>query len=175
MKTKAILSFLLLIMLMVLAPSIVKSQVMDRGMEGLSDRYIRVAEMGELVDSVNVWGDVNSQGRYLVPEGTNLPDLISFSLGYIGARGLEVDWTKTQIEIKVSRYDASRRVVDVAFFRYRYHDPEPIEMWEFELNNNDIVTMQVRQRPSFTDYVGVVAPVVSVLATSLLLLERLTE
>ncbi|MCH8549991.1 MAG: hypothetical protein LAT80_14060 [Balneolaceae bacterium] len=175
MKTKVILTFSLFIILMVLAPSIVKAQVMDRTIEGMSDRFIRVAEPGELVDSVNVWGDVESQGRYLVPEGTKLPDLISFSFGYIGARGLEVDWTKTQIEIKVSRYDASRRVVDIAFFRYRYHDPEPIEMWEFDLQNNDIVTLQVRQRPSFTDYVGVVAPVVSVLATSLLLLERLTD
>ena len=51
--------------------------------EGFSDRYIRVAEIGQLVDSVNVWGDVNSSGRYLIPEDTNLPELISFSFGFI--------------------------------------------------------------------------------------------
>jgi hypothetical protein len=143
--------------------------------ETLSDRYIRVAEMGELVDSINVWGDVNSAGRYLVPEGTNLPDLISFSFGYsqLGGRDSDIDWTKLQVEVKVSRFDAQRRMVEVAYFRYRYHDPEPVEMWEFELQNNDIVTLQVRRRPSFTDYVSVVAPVISILATSFLLLDRL--
>jgi hypothetical protein len=46
-------------------------------------------------------------------------------------------------------------------------------MFEFELQNNDIVTLQVRRRPSLTDYVGVIAPVISVLATSFLLIDRL--
>jgi len=143
--------------------------------ETLSDRYIRVAEMGELVDSINVWGDVGSAGRYLVPEGTNLPDLISFSFGYLGPRSLDIDWTKTQIEVKVSRYDGNRRFVEVAYFRYRYHDPEPIELWEFELQNNDVVTLQVRRRPSLADYVSVIAPVLSVLTTSILLIDRLRD
>jgi hypothetical protein len=145
--------------------------------ETLSDRYIRVAEMGELVDSINVWGDVGSSGRYLVPEGTNLPDLISFGFGYASITGREVniDWAKTQVEVKVSRFDENRRIVEVAYFRYRYHDPEPVELWEFELQNNDIVTLQVRRRPSLTDYVGVIAPVISVIATSFLLLDRLRE
>jgi len=143
--------------------------------ETLSDRYIRVAEMGELVDSINVWGDVNSAGRYLVPEGTNLPDLISFSFGYaqLGGREANIDWARTQIEVKVSRFNENRRMVEVAYFRYRYHDPEPVELWEFELQNNDVVTLQVRRRPSLADYVGVIAPVLSVLTTSILLIDRL--
>ncbi|MGM0546877.1 MAG: hypothetical protein ACQEST_09150, partial [Bacteroidota bacterium] len=66
-----------------------------------------------------------------------------------------------------------RKLVDVAFFRYRYHDPEPVEMFEFDLQNNDLVSVQVRRKPSFTDYVGVVAPVVGVIATSFLLIENL--
>ena len=147
--------------------------------ETLSDRYIRVAEPGFLVDSVNVWGDINSSGRYLVPEGTNLPDLISFSFGYGqrggGGSGDNVDWTKTQVEIKVSRFDEDRKVVEVAFFRYLYHDPEPVEMWEFELQNNDIVTVRVRNKPSLTDYVGVIAPVLSVITTTLILWDRFRE
>jgi len=144
--------------------------------ETLSDRYIRVAEAGQLVDSVNVWGDVNSQGRYLVPEGTNLPDLISFSFGYTPlGRESSVDWAKTQVEVKVSRFNEDRRLVEVAYFRYRYHDPEPPEMWEFELQNNDIVTLQVRRKASITDYVGVIAPVLSVLTTTLILWDRFRE
>jgi len=145
--------------------------------ETLGDRYIRVAEMGELVDSINVWGDVGSSGRYLVPEGTNLPDLISFGFGYASITGREVniDWAKTQVEVKVSRFDENRRIVEVAYFRYRYHDPEPVELWEFELQNNDIVTLQVRRRPSLTDYIGVIAPVLTVVTTSLILWERLRD
>jgi hypothetical protein len=147
--------------------------------ETLSDRYIRVAEAGQLVDSVNVWGDVGSSGRYLIPEDTNLPDLISFSLGYGQVRGGggqgTTDWTKTQVEIKVSRFDENRKVVEVAYFRYLYHDPEPVEMWEFELQNNDIVTVRVRNKPSITDYLGVIAPVLSVITTSIFLLDRLRE
>ena len=145
--------------------------------EDFSDRYIRVAGVGELVDSVNVWGDVNSSGRYLVPEGTNLPDLISFSFGYaqLGGREANIDWTKTQIEVKVSRYHREERFVETAFFRYRFHDPEPQELWEFELQNNDVVTLQVRRRPSVTDYLGVIAPVLSVLTTSILLWDRLRD
>ena len=147
--------------------------------ETLSDRYIRVAEMGQLVDSVNVWGDVGSSGRYLIPEDTNLPDLISFSFGYGQVRGGggqgTTDWTKTQVEIKVSRFDENRKVVEVAYFRYLYHDPEPVEMWEFDLQNNDIVTVRVRNKPSITDYLGVIAPVLSVITTSIFLLDRLRE
>jgi len=166
-----IFSFTTVTLLLLLISTNVQAQLP----ETLSDRYIRVAEMGELVDSINVWGDVNSAGRYLVPEGTNLPDLISFSFGYaqLGGREANIDWAKTQIEVKVSRFDANRRMVEVAYFRYRYHDPEPIELWEFELQNNDVVTLQVRRRPSLADYVGVIAPVLSVLTTSILLIDRL--
>ncbi|MGM0547620.1 MAG: hypothetical protein ACQEST_12970, partial [Bacteroidota bacterium] len=109
--------------------------------EGTGDRYIRVAEIGELADSVNVWGDVGSAGRYIIPERTTLPELLSYSFGYTQLRGNDanIDWSKTQIEVKVSRYNAERKLVDVAFFRYRYHDPEPVEMFEFDLQNNDLV------------------------------------
>jgi len=143
--------------------------------EGLSNRYIRVAEMGELTDTLNVWGDVTSSGRYIIPEGTTLPELISYSFGYTGLRGRESDinWAKTQIEVKVSRYKENENKVDVAMFKYKYHEPEPVAMFEFDLKNNDIVTLEVKKRPTFRDYVGVIAPVVSVIATSILLIENL--
>ena len=143
--------------------------------EDLSNRYIRVAEIGELADSVNVWGDVTNSGRFIVPVGTSLPDLISFAFGYTELRGRESDinWSKTQLEVKVSRYNRNRKLVEVALFRYKYSDPEPVEMFEFDLQNNDIVTLQVNRRPGFTDYVGVIAPVISVIATSILLIENL--
>ncbi|MDR8392370.1 hypothetical protein NC796_14545 [Aliifodinibius sp. S!AR15-10] len=142
---------------------------------GMSGRYIRVAEVGELADSINVWGDVGTSGRFIVPEDTKLPELISFSFGYtqLGGREANINWAKTQIEVKVSRYNRSKKLVGVAFFRYKYRDPEPVEMFEFDLQNNDIVTLQVRRKPSLTDYVNVVAPVLSLAATSFLLIENL--
>lgn len=145
--------------------------------EGFGDRYIRVAEIGQLVDSVNVWGDVNSSGRYLVPEDTKLPELISFSFGFTQqrqqGRDASVTGKKQEIEVKVSRYDQDQRMVEVAYFRYRNYDPEPVEMFEFDLQNNDIVTVKVDRVPSFTDYVGIIAPILGTLATSILLIERL--
>lgn len=144
--------------------------------EGFGDRYIRVAEIGQLVDSVNVWGDVNSSGRYLVPEETKLPELISFSFGFTSERqqrDASVGGKKQEIEVKVSRYDRNERIVEVAYFRYRNYDPEPIEMFEFDLQNNDIVTIKVSRVPTFTDYVGIIAPILGTVATSILLIERL--
>ena len=144
--------------------------------EGFGDRYIRIAEIGELVDSVNVWGDVSSNGRYLIPEDTKLPELISFSLGFTQVRErreASVGAQKQEIEVKVSRYDRNEQVVEVAYFRYRNYDPEPIEMFEFDLQNNDLITVQVSRVPTFTDYVRVIAPVLGTLATSILLIERL--
>lgn len=163
--------YTILIVFFMLFPSLLQAQFPEE----LSDRYIRVAEAGDLTDTLNVWGDIGSSGRYIVPEGISLPELISFGLGFTQLRGRnsDIDWAKTQIEVKVSRYNESEKLVEMAFFRYRYHDKEPVEMFEFDLQNNDIVTLQVRRRPSFTDYVGVVAPVVSVIATSILLIENL--
>jgi hypothetical protein len=145
--------------------------------EGTSERFIRVAEIGQLADSINVWGNVNSAGRYIVPEGTNLPDLISYSFGYTALqfRGSNNDFSKTQIEVKVSRYNPEDKIVNVAYFRYMYHDPEPEEMFTFNLQNNDIVSLQVRSKPTFGDYLGIVAPVVGVIATSILLIENLSQ
>jgi hypothetical protein len=168
---KNIKSVILLFAVCIITPSVLYAQLPGE----LSNRYIRVAEIGQIADSVNVWGDVTSSGRYIIPVGTSLPELISFSLGYRELRGRDADinWAKTQIEVKVSRYDPKRKLVDVALFRYRYQDPEPVEMFEFALENNDIITLQVNRKPSFTDYVGVVAPVISVIATSILLIENL--
>lgn len=165
------LKWIVLIGTICMLPTLAQAQIE----EGLSDRYIRVAETGQLADTVNVWGDVGNSGRYIIPVETTLPELISFSMGYTQLRGRESDinWAKTQIEVKVSRYNQEEKLVDVALFRYMYQDPEPVEMFEFDLQNDDIVTLQVSRRPSFGDYVDVVAPVVSVLATSILLIENL--
>ncbi|REL38576.1 hypothetical protein DYD21_01095 [Rhodohalobacter sp. SW132] len=142
-----------------------------------ADRFVRVAELGQLVDSVNVWGDVNSAGRYLVPEGTNIPELISYSQGYNTLRGreAELDWSQVHLEIKVSRLNQAEQSMEVVYFRYQYHDAEPVEMFDFILQNNDIVTLQLRRSPSLRDYVQVISSSLGAVATSLLLIERLRD
>jgi|SRR5699024_7655926 len=143
--------------------------------EGLGDRYIRVAEEGQITDTVSVWGDVGSSGRYIIPEGTSLPELISFSHGYTRLRGRDsnIKWSKKLIEVKVSRYKEGQGIVDITLFRYKFNEREPAGMFEFELQNNDIVSLQVARKPSFGDYVSVIAPVVGVIATSVLLIQNL--
>ena len=139
------------------------------------ERFIRIAETGQLVDSVNVWGDINTAGRYIVPEGTNVTDIISYGMGYNTLRGreTELDWSAVHLEIKVSRLNENRESMQIAYFRYRYHDPEPVEMFDFVLQNNDIVTVQLRRKPSLRDYVQVIGTTLGAIATSLLLYERL--
>jgi len=146
------------------------------GQEG-GQNLIRIAEFGELIDSVNVWGDVNRPGRYLVPEGTNIPDLISYSLGYNTLRGreAELDWSQVSLEIKVSRLNRDRQEIEVVYFRYRYHDHEPVEMFDFILQNNDIVTLQLRRRPSVRDYVALIGTTLGAVGTTIVLLERLSR
>jgi len=141
------------------------------------DSFIRIAEIGQLVDSVNVWGDINNAGRYLVPEGTNVTEIISYGMGYNNLRGreAELDWSAVHLTIKVSRLDENRESIEVAYFRYRYHDPEPVEMFDFILQNNDIVTVQLRRKPSLRDYVQIVGTTLGAIATSLLLIERLRD
>lgn len=141
----------------------------------LAERIIRIAEPGQLADTLNVWGDVNSPGRYLIPRGTTLPELISYSFGpsTYRSREAELDWSKMRLEVKVSRYNEQQKEVDIETFKYRYDRPEPEEMFEFDLQNDDIVTLQVKRRPALIDYVRVIAPIISGTAAGILVIERL--
>lgn len=141
----------------------------------LGDRIIRVAESGELADTVNVWGDVNSPGRYLVPKGTSLPELISYSFGPQTIRNNEsqLDWSKMRVEINISQYSLDRGMEEITSFEYRFNEPLPDGMREFELSNDQVVAIQVKRRPAFVDYVRVIAPVISSVATGFLIIERL--
>lgn len=141
----------------------------------LADRIIRVAEPGQLADTLNVWGDVNSPGRYLVPRGTSLPELISYSFGpqTIRDRESNLDWSKMRVEVNISEYNVETGMDEVVNFQYRFTEPIPQGMRNFDLNNNQVVAVQVKRRPAFIDYVRVIAPVISGVATTLLIIERL--
>lgn len=141
----------------------------------LGERIIRVAEPGELADSVNVWGDVASAGRYLVPRDTRLPELISYSFGPQTLRSNEadLDWSKMRVEVNISEYNRGMEKETVRSFEYRFNEPLPEGMRDFDLRNNQVVAVQVKRRPSFVDYVRVIAPIVSTVATGFLIIDRL--
>ena len=141
----------------------------------LGERIIRVAEPGQLADTLNVWGDVGSPGRYLVPRETTLPELISYAYGprTISDQQTQLDWSKMRIEVNISEYDPATGAETVTQFKYRLSDPLPQGMRSFELENNQVVALQVKRRPSIIDYARVIGPIVSVVATSIILIDRL--
>lgn len=141
----------------------------------LGERIIRIAEPGELVDSVNVWGDVGSAGRYLVPKGTNLAKLLSYSFGPRTLQGsqTQIDWSKMRVEINIQEYNVEEGGQELTHFKYRFEEPFPEGMKDFILKNNQTVAVRVKRRPSFRDYLGIIASTLSALATTIILLDRL--
>lgn len=142
----------------------------------LGERIIRIAEPGELADSVNVWGDVGASGRYLVPKGTDLIRLLSYSFGPNTLRDGEtqIDWSKMRVEINVQEFNSEDGVMNLTKFKYRFDEPFPDGLREFNLENNQTITVRVKRRPSFRDYLGVFASTISAVASTIILLDRLS-
>ncbi len=173
-------SILGLVLFLSLATDTAQAQQQDQQLRvsqqfRLGERIIRVAEPGQLADTLNVWGDVNSPGRYLVPRNTSLPELISYSFGpqTIRDRESNLDWSKMRVEVNISEYSQETGQETVKNFRYKFDEPLPEGMRNFDLENNQVVTIQVKRKPAFIDYVRVIAPVISGVATSILIIERL--
>lgn len=141
----------------------------------LGERVIRIAEPGQLADSVNVWGDVGSSGRYVIPKGTDLTKLLSYSFGprTLSDGQTQIDWSKMRVEVNIQEYDAENGGQTITKFKYRFEDPFPEGMKEFELQNNHTVAVRVKRKPSFRDYLGVFASTVSAVASTIILLDRL--
>lgn len=141
----------------------------------LGDRIIRIAEQGEIADSINVWGDVGSSGRYLVPDGTSLPKLISYALGprSLNDGQTQLDWSKMRVEVNIQEFNQEEDINTIMKFRYRFEDPFPEGMESFILENNQTVSLRVKRRPTFRDYLGVIAPTISAIATSIIVVDRL--
>jgi hypothetical protein len=143
----------------------------------MGDRLIRIAEPGELVDSVNVWGDIGSSGRYLVPKGTTLPILISYALGPRTLRGTqtELDWSKMRVEVNIQEFVEESASLHITKFEYRFEEPFPEGFREFNVENNQTVTIRVKRKPSFRDYLSIFASTVSAVAATVILLDRLNN
>lgn len=120
---------------------------------------VRIAQPGQLADTVNVWGAVGRPGRFLVPRNTTIPQILSYS-GGPGAdwrqqqAGVFRFFSLPQVEVYINRFDQESGDEIVRMFTYRFRDPFPEGMREYQLNNNEYVTVHLRQRPSIFEYVS---------------------
>lgn len=144
----------------------------------MAEGFVRIAEPGQLADTVTVWGDVSSPGRYIIPRGTKPHELISYARGpqsrlYGGGNEVALDWSKLRLELSISTYHPETGNETVETYEFRYSDPFPADLRDYELQNDQIVSLQVKRRPSFVDYLRVLGPVLSVTTTTILLIDRL--
>jgi hypothetical protein len=141
----------------------------------LGETIIRVAEAGQLADTVHVWGDVNVAGVYVVPRGASLAQVISYSRGpsrYFTSETV-LDWSKLRIEVTVSSQEDGRTGGNT--YTFRYNEPLPSAMTEYVIQNNDVVMVELKRKPAFVDWVRVIAPAVSTVATTLLIIQNLKQ
>ena len=139
---------------------------------------MRIAEPGQLADTLTVWGDISSPGRYIVPRGTKPHELIGYARGpqsRLGGNNQDValDWSKLRLELSISTYDPDSGRETVQSYEFRYSEPFPAELREYALQNEQIVSLEVKRRPSLVDYLRVMGPILSVTTTSILLIDRL--
>lgn len=154
------------------------AQNLNASMFRLAEGFVRIAEPGQLADTLNVWGDVSAPGRYIVPRGTTVHELISYARGATRQRGGQdqnLDWNKLRVEINISSYNNSRQSETVENFTYRYNEPYPAELRDYELENDDILSVEMKRRPNFLDYLRVFSTVVSATATTIIVVDRLAE
>jgi hypothetical protein len=135
----------------------------------LGSGIIRIAEQGQLADTVSLWGHTQGSGRFLVPMGTRLSELLSMSGGPINTRAnqVEVDWTDFELAIQVT--PGRNNPKKPASFRFRYIDPLPKSLQDYVLDNNDVVVVQIKRNRIIIDYIQIISPILSLISTSILL------
>jgi hypothetical protein len=142
----------------------------------MGEALIRIAEPGQLADTVNVWGDVGVTGRYLVPRGTNLTDIISYARGpsRFSTGETVFDRSAFRIELVISRANSEGKEITHKF-TYKYEDPLPEELRFFPIRNGDLVYIDSRRKATFRDYISVLSPTISLVLSAILLYDRATS
>lgn len=71
----------------------------------LAEGMVRIAEPGQIADTLSLWGDVAAPGRYIVSRGTTVNQLISYARGPLSIRSGEtdLDWSEVRLNIRISR------------------------------------------------------------------------
>lgn len=129
--------------------------------------YINITNAGQLADTLSLWGDVGRSGRYIIPRGTTPLELISYGGGFGSRMNTNNNvFAKIRITVNISRYDEQQNRETVKHLSFKHSDPIPRELREYRLNSEDVVTIQVKRKPSFIDVLGVVGPILSTITTS---------
>ncbi|WP_441000140.1 hypothetical protein [Fodinibius sp. SL11] len=141
----------------------------------LVEGVVQISKPGEESILINLWGDVNAPGRFMIPAGSTLIELISFARGPVSFRTGEttLDWSKLRVEVNVSRRNQELNSDEVVNFRFRYTQQLPTGMRDFILQENDFITIEVKRRPAFVDYMRIVGPISTVVAAMILLVDKL--
>jgi len=154
----------------------------QRDMPEFRSDIVRLAPTGVLADTINVWGAVTMRGRFLVPRGTTVTQMLSYTGGpgigggtmrAVGGANVFGFHARPQVEVYLQRYDdmEQREVLEV--WTYRLREPFPEGMRDYRLQNGEYITVHVRTRPTTLQYVIFGFTTLGSLAGGYFLVERL--
>lgn len=160
-----------------LFPAAAEAQIPQTQAFRLGEGYIRIAQPGQVADTLSVIGDLNNPGRYIVPRGMKIDEVLAHARGPIGTRfsAENIDWNKIRVETTISRYSQETRIAESRTFAFRYNETYPKDMWEYQLQNGDIIKVEVKRRAGFIDWLRVFSTVVSATATTIIVVDRLSN
>jgi len=153
----------------------------QRDMPEFRSDIIRLAPTGVLADTINVWGAVSMRGRFMVPRGTTVTQMLSYTGGPgIGgstirmgdARSIFGFHARPQVEVYLHRYDETEQREVLELWTYRLREPFPEGMRDYKLQNGEYITVNVRTRPTTLQYVLFGVTTLGSLAGGFFLLER---
>ena len=168
------------LLLLLSSHDIVKAQAGSQVFR-LGEGMVRIAEAGQLADTLAVWGDVNNSGRYIVPRGTTPHELLSYARGISrtgisgGGDQVQLDWSKRRVEINISTFDPETGIETVENFEFRYSEPFPAELRTYRLRNDQIVTVEVKRTATVLDYIRFISPITTFVASTYFLIDRLLD
>ncbi|MFU8858786.1 MAG: hypothetical protein ACNA8K_00045 [Cyclonatronaceae bacterium] len=124
--------------------------------------YYDLTRPGQEAVNINIWGAVRTAGYYVVPAGTDLSQMLSFSGGpsTLGERRRD---RRPDITVSISReMSEGRKVVYIADFNYLIDEAQIYPV----LEDGDIIILEGEPLPrrwEARDYLSLVSATVSVL------------
>ena len=124
--------------------------------------YFDLTRPGQEALNINIWGAVRTAGYYVVPVGTDLSQMLSFSGGpaTLGERRRD---RRPEITVSISReMSEGRKVVYIADFNYLINETQVYPV----LEDGDIIILEGEPLPDrwdIRDYLAMVTTGVSVL------------
>jgi hypothetical protein len=164
MKLKLLLTILLTHFTFLIASAqFGQQQLWQTQMMRMGDSFIRVAEPGQVADTVHVWGDVTVPGNYIVPKGSSVTEIISYARGPARtvANVVQLDWSQLRMDVILSHYNPETKQDEKVFFQYKYNQALVPGIRTKIAQNRDVIVVEVKRKPVLVDWLGVIGPVIS--------------